>query len=155
MHQPLEVVFTDAVMSDLPEIIALLADDQLGSTRESTSNVIDPGYFTAFNEILADPNNDLVIGKLEGKVVAVLQVTYIPNLTLKGSKRAQIEGVRVSSSLRGQGIGRKLFAFTLARAKSRGCRLVQLTTNKSRPEAYLFYESLNFKPTHEGFKLEL
>lgn len=149
------VIFGDARVEDLPDIVALLADDHLGSTRESVTEKLDADYFRAFNEISTDPNNNLVVGRVDGKVVAVLQITYIPNLTLRGSKRAQIEGVRVSSSLRGDGIGQKLFEYALNRARSNGCKLAQLTTNKSRSDAYRFYENLGFRATHEGFKLNL
>ena len=149
------IFFDDAMIEDIPEIVALLADDQLGSTRELVTEGLDPEYLNAFNEISADPNNELIVGKVGEEIVAVLQITYIPNLTLLGSKRAQIKGVRVSASLRGQGIGKKLFQYALDRARKKGCKLAQLTTNKSRPDAYRFYENLGFKATHEGFKLKL
>ena len=153
------IEFSIATQDDLPEIISLLADDELGRLREQKADELDPAYQTAFHEIASDQNNELIFGKLggrvDGKVIAVLQITYIPSLTLRGSKRAQIEGVRVSSQLRGQGMGRKLFDFAFDRAKKRGCKLVQLTTNKARPDAHRFYESLGLKPTHEGFKFAL
>jgi len=41
------------------------------------------------------------------------------------------------------------------RARHRGCRLVQLTTDKARPDAVRFYESLGFAASHEGMKLHL
>lgn len=147
------VVFLEATLNDLSEIISLLMDDDLGSARENNSSLAP--YISAFNEISTDPNNELIVGKIEERVVAVLQLTYIPNLTLRGCKRVQIEGVRVASSVRGQGIGRKIFEFALDRAKAKGCKLAQLTTNKARVEAFRFYESLSFKATHEGFKLIL
>jgi hypothetical protein len=103
------VIFSIATINDLPEIIALLADDVLGQAREETSHASYADYLSAFNEIAADSNNELIVGKMDGIIVAVLQITYIPNLTLKGTKRAQIEGVRVSSLVRGVGIGKKLF----------------------------------------------
>lgn len=146
-------VFLEATLKDLPEIINLLMDDDLGSTREDNSSLAH--YISAFNEISSDSNNELIIGKIEDRVVALLQLTYIPNLTLKASKRVQIEGVRVASSFRGRRIGRKLFEFALDRAKLRGCQLAQLTTNKTQLDAFHFYESLSFKATHEGFKLPL
>ena len=36
-----------------------------------------------------------------------------------------------------------------------GCGLVQLTSDKQRPEARRFYESLGFVASHEGMKLAL
>jgi GNAT superfamily N-acetyltransferase len=150
-----KIEFLDATQDDLPEIISLLVDDELGKQREIKGNSLNPAYLAAFQEISSDKNNELIVGKKDRKVIAVLQVTYIPNLTLQGSKRALIEGVRVSSQLRGQGVGRKLFEFVFDRARKRGCKLMQLTTNKSRPDAYRFYENLGFNATHEGFKITL
>lgn len=149
------VEFGNAVVEDLPEIIFLLADDELGKSRELTAS--DPVYLDVFQEISADPNNELIVGKADGRVVAVLQVTYIPTLVQGGAKRALIEGVRVSSTMRGQGVGKKLFSYVLARAKGKGCKLAQLTTNKARSETgtFQFYETLGFKATHEGYKLWL
>ena len=90
-----------------------------------------------------------------GVAVAVLQLTFTPYITHQGGWRATIEGVRVDSRLRGSGLGRELFAWAIARARERGCHLVQLTTDKQRPEARRFYESLGFVASHEGMKLKL
>ncbi len=40
-------------------------------------------------------------------------------------------------------------------AKHKGAHLVQLTTDKKRPEAIKFYEKLGFVSSHEGIKLHL
>lgn len=152
----IKVKFSLAESKDLNEILRLLSDDGIGISKEIfSSNSIDPAYISAFQEIEADPNNEILIGKIEDTLVAVLQVTYIPNLTLRGSKRAQIEGVRVASEMRGKGLGHELFAFALQRAKSKGCRLMQLTTNTLRKDAIRFYESLGFTASHVGLKKEI
>lgn len=151
----LSIHFNIANETDLPKIVALLADDDLGKNRENLSAVPDPKYVLAFLEILSDPNNEVIVGRAGEELVAVIQITYIPNLTLQGTKRAQIEGVRVSSSFRGQGIGQQLFKFALDRAKQKGCLLAQLTTHMDRPKAFQFYKKLGFSATHVGFKLPI
>ena len=83
----------------------------------------------------------------------MLQLTYIPYLTYIGSWRCLIEGVRIHSGYRGQGLGRRLFEWAIQRAKERNCRLLQLTSDKTRGDALRFYESLGFVASHEGFKL--
>lgn len=148
-------VFREARKEDFPQIIHLLLDDELGEKRESFREVVESEYVSAFHEIEKDPNNEILVGTFGSQVVAVLQMTFIPNLTLKGTKRALIEGVRVASSRRGQGIGKLLFDYALERARQRDCGLAQLTTNKSRSEAIRFYETIGFKATHEGLKLAL
>jgi GNAT superfamily N-acetyltransferase len=138
---------------DLPRILALLADDQLGAVRESAD---DPApYERAFDAIDADPAHLLVVGELNGEVVATFQVSYIPGLSRKGSWRSQIEAVRVSGELRGQGVGALMIQWAIDQARERGCSLVQLTTDKSRVAAHRFYERLGFVASHEGMKLKL
>ncbi|BCW12493.1 GNAT family acetyltransferase [Arthrobacter sp. NtRootA4] len=138
---------------DLPRILALLADDRLGAVRESAD---DPApYERAFDAIDADPAHLLVVGELNGEVVATFQVSYIPGLSRKGSWRSQIEAVRVSGELRGQGVGALMIQWAIDQARERGCSLVQLTTDKSRVAAHRFYERLGFVASHEGMKLKL
>jgi len=147
--------FRPAVRADVEAIVRLLADDVLGSGREEYALPLPQQYYAAFEAIERDPNNELIVVELDDTVVGVLQITYIPYLTYRGSWRAQIEGVRVDSSLRSSGVGRKLFVWAIARARAKGCRLVQLTSDKSRPDAIRFYESLGFTASHEGLKLHL
>ena len=133
----------------------MLADDVLGAGREEYAAPLPASYPSAFEAIDGDPNSELVVGELDGRVVAVLQLTCIPTLTRRGSRRALIEGVRVDASLRSGGIGRKLVEWAIGRAREKGCRLVQLTSDKRRGDAIRFYESLGFVASHEGMKLEL
>lgn len=138
---------------DLPQILALLADDQLGATRESADDLTP--YERAFDAIDADPAHLLVVGELAGEVVATFQLSYIPGLSRRGSWRAQIEAVRVSGALRGQGVGALMIQWAIDQARQHGCSLVQLTTDKSRAAAHRFYERLGFVASHEGMKLTL
>lgn len=140
---------------DLPAIIGLLADDILGEAREDAGETLPSAYVTAFDAIAADARNELMVVDDAGAVVGVLQLTFIPSLTHRGGERAQIEGVRVAASHRSQGIGRRMFDWAIERARQRGCRIVQLTTDKRRPDAHRFYASLGFVASHEGMKLML
>lgn len=141
-----------AVAGDLDAIVAILADDMLGKSREKPG---DPAYKSAFEAIAADPNNELwVIEGPDSRVMGTLQLTFIPGLSLKGGTRAQIEAVRVVDELQGQGVGRWMFEQMIARARERGAILVQLTSDKQRPDAIRFYQSLGFVASHEGFKLK-
>ena len=134
----------------------LLADDSLGSTRETANgDQLPDAYWRAFQAIDADPRQLLMVAKADGQVVGTLQLTFIPSLTYTGGERAQIEGVRVAARHRGRGLGREMVLWAIERARARGCRLVQLTSDQRRPEAVRFYESLAFRPTHVGMKLSL
>ncbi len=131
----------------------MLADDPLGATREG-----DPGdvrYQTAFLEIAADPQQNLVVGVLGAEVVATMQLTIIPGLARIGSKRMLIEAVRVRRDQRGSGLGRQMIGWAIAEARHKGCAVVQLTSDKTRADAHRFYESLGFESSHLGMKLAL
>ena len=145
--------FRLATRKDIPAIVAMLADDRLGSKREHYANPLPEAYYQAFEAIDADPNNELVVACYTNQIIGVLQLTFIPCLTYQGSWRALIEGVRVASSMRGKGVGRQLLQRAIDRARDKGCQLIQLTTDKQRPKTLHFYESLGFRATHEGMKL--
>ncbi len=138
--------------ADLDAIVALLADDMLGAGREKPG---DPAYAAAFAAIEADPNQYLAVAEEEGCVVGCLQLSFIPGLSRLGMWRGQIESVRIAASHRGAGLGRRMFEWAIEECRARGCGLVQLTTDKARPDARRFYESLGFSASHEGMKLAL
>ncbi|MCR9153348.1 MAG: GNAT family N-acetyltransferase [Bacteroidetes bacterium] len=143
-----------ATKADLPQIIALLAQDDLGKTREEFTSPIVQSYLDAFQRIQADSNQDLMVAvEDENSVVGTFQLSFIPYLTYQGGIRAQIEAVRVRADKRGEGLGKKLFQWALERAQAKGAHLIQLTTDKKRPEALKFYLALGFSASHEGLKL--
>ena len=146
------IQFGAATADEVPEIVRMLRDDDLGSTRE---NADMETYLAAFDEMSADPNQLLVVGRDGSAVVATLQLTIIPSLGRGATKRAQIECVRVASAVRGQGLGQKMIAWAIEEAAARGARMVQMTTDHRRPDALRFYESLGFTNTHHGLKLFL
>ena len=150
-----EIKFRIATEKDLESIVAMLADDFLGSKRERYEHPLPTSYIKAFEAITSDPNNELVVACIGDDVVGVLQITFTPYLTYQGGWRATIEGVRTASSMRGKGLGTELFKWAIERAKERGCHLLQLTTDKKRPDALRFYEKLGFEATHEGMKMKL
>ena len=144
-----------AVAEDLSVLVSMLADDPLGATRERCDLPLHDDYLSAFREIEKDPNNELVVVLKDEQVIGMLQLTFIPYLTHMGSWRCLVEGVRVHKGFRGQGLGGELLKWSIERAKARDCKMIQLTSDKQRPEALQFYESLGFQSSHEGFKLKL
>ncbi|MBO6948854.1 MAG: GNAT family N-acetyltransferase [Rhodospirillales bacterium] len=141
-----------AVANDVAAIVKLLSDDPLGAKREKPG---DPAYDKAFAEIDKDPNNELwVIEGPDKRVLGILQLTFIPGLSHLAGWRAQIEGVRVADELTGKGVGTWFFKQMIERAREKGVRMVQLTSDKTRKDAIRFYEALGFTATHEGFKLK-
>lgn len=149
------VTFRRAKRADLPEVVRLLSDDDLGHQRERYEDPLPESYYTAFEQIDRDTSHELIVAEREGEVVGTLHLMFLPSISFQGGLRAQIESVRVDESLRGQGLGSELMKWTIERAKARGAHVVQLTTHASRAEAHRFYERLGFKGTHVGMKLNL
>lgn len=154
-NNKITITFSKADESELGEIISLLADDSLGSSREAYGDPLPDSYRNAFNIIQADSNAQLITAKHNDKIIGIAQINFLTHLTYQGGTRAQIEGVRIHKNYRSKGIGKQLFEYLILLAKDRGCHLVQLTTDKSRPAALGFYESLGFKQSHIGLKLHL
>ncbi len=148
-------MFRSATLADLPAIIALLADDKLGHGREDAADPPNPAYVAAFAAIDADANQFLAVVEEEGRVIGCLQLSFIPGLSRLGMWRGQIESVRIAADRRGDGLGRQMFVWAIDQCRAHGCGLVQLTTDKQRPDARRFYESLGFVASHEGMKLAL
>ena len=138
-----------AERADLPRLLDLLADDMLGKNREGVGSD-DPVDVRPFDSIDADPNQTLLVATLACAVVGMLQLTFIPGLSRRGTWRANIEAVRLASSLRG--VGSWLIAQALETARARGCGLAQLTSDKRRTEAHRFYGRLGFDASHVGYK---
>ncbi|GAB3546966.1 GNAT family N-acetyltransferase [Spirosoma fluminis] len=151
----MELTYRLAQESDLTDIVSMLADDPLGAQREAVDTSSLDAYRQAFRIIASDRQQELTVVEVNQEIVATCQLSFIQYLTHQGGIRAQIEAVRVKATYRGQGIGTQLFEYAIQRAKEKGAHLVQLTTDKKRPEAKRFYESLGFIASHEGMKLHL
>ncbi len=144
-----------AVESDLAAIVRLLTDDPLGAGREQCGETVALDYVEAFAAIDRQDGNHILVCERAGQVIGCLQLTFIPGLSRRGMLRAQIEGVRVATAERGQGIGARLFEHAFVMAERAGCGLVQLTSDLSRPDAHRFYARLGFTASHAGFKRPL
>ena len=142
-----------ATITDLRTIVALLIDDELGQTREVVGSDVADSYVQAFGCIDDDPNHYLMLVERGGEAVGTCHLTLTPSLTFQGSLRMAIEAVRVKKELRGQGIGEWMMQQAVDYAKEHGASIIQLTTNKKRPDAKRFYEKLGFQATHEGMKI--
>lgn len=144
-----------ATEKDLPDIVKLLGDDELGKAREDLTSPLPQVYLDAFMRIHSSSNIELLVIELDGEVRGCLQLTLVPCLARQGAVRAQIEAVKIASTLRGQGLGKFMFNEAIKRAKGHGATMVELTSDNRRPDAHRFYEDLGFVKSHAGFKLEI
>ena len=143
----------EARRDEVRQIVEMLIDDPLGKSREDPSDLTP--YLKGFDAIVADPLNTQYVWEEDGELLGCLQLTFIPGIPQFGMWRAQVEGVRVKSTQRGSGVGRKMIQAVMEVARERGCAQLQLTTNKVRKDAQRFYESLGFEKSHEGMKVKL
>ena len=141
-----------ALIDDLPTIVGLLADDVLGQGREAMGLPLYSDYLDAFEAINNDPNQVFAVFEVEGVIIGCLQLSFIPGLSRQGTWRGQIESVRVSSETRGVGLGQEMIRWAVDSCRERGCRIIQLTSDKRRQDAAKFYRALGFVASHEGFK---
>ncbi|MFJ4629485.1 GNAT family N-acetyltransferase [Streptomyces sp. NPDC088847] len=142
-----------AVAEDIPAIVGMLADDPLGSQRESPDDLTP--YLAALERLAADPNQHLVVAVREDRVVGTLQLTIVPGLSRKGATRSIVEAVRIHADERGSGLGTQLIEWAIDESRRQDCQLVQLTSDVTRTDAHRFYERLGFTASHVGFKLPL
>ena len=146
--------FRKATENDILAIVEMIADDALGKKREAFQDPLPSQYKEAFKRINADENQELiVVENNDSEIIGTLQLTFIQYLTYQGGIRAQIEAVRIRKDKRGKGIGKKMFEWAINRSKEKKAHLLQLTSDKKRPEAIKFYKQLGFKKSHEGLKI--
>lgn len=150
-----DAIFRLATRADLPSIVRMLADDELGSQRERVEDPLLESYYVAFEQISQDPNHELIVAERNGEVVGTLHLIFLPSVSFQGGLRAQVESVRVDKRFQSRGIGSEMMKWAMERARGRGAHVVQLTTHKSRLDAHRFYERLGFKGSHLGMKLSL
>ncbi len=146
-----DVLIRKAKPGDLTEIVYLLKDDDFEGGREGEVGE----YKEAFKELLSSDSFDVFVMEKEKKIIGCYQAMYLPHLNFRGTRRCQIENVRIHSDFRGQGFGKKLIEHAMSITSQNSCGIFQLTSNKKRSRANKFYCQLGLEPTHEGYKFYL
>lgn len=148
------IIIRRARESDLSQLIAMFAADDVGGHGDTTDADAYDDYLRAFNMIDASQNEQLFVAERDGDVVGTFQILFNRTLTGRGSLSMIIEAVQTRPDMRGQGIGAQMIGYAIEEAKRRECRLVQLTSNAARTDAYRFYERLGFAKSHAGFTMK-
>src|ERR1700712_909637 len=134
------VTIRRARREDVGLIVAMLADDPLGSARERIEQPLPASYFRAFEALENDPNIQLVVAEeKDGVVVGCLQLCILPGLSSQGASRGLLEDVRVAAHCRSRGIGEQLVQWAVTEARAKGCKLVELLTHHTRVDPQRFY----------------
>ncbi len=145
----------DATRGDIPTIVGLLADDGLGSTRETVDGPVPESYFAAFDAIASTPLVRLLVAETGGEIVGCMQLNLIPHISMKGGIRAQLQSMRIRGDKRNQRLGETFIRMAMDIARGAGCTMMELTTDNSRDDAHRFYQRLGFQATHQGMKIRL
>lgn len=155
-----ELMCVKATAEHLPAVIALM-DDKPGfrtSQRLIADDHIaedgpDPAsYAAAFAAIDADPNQVLLVGLHDDRVVGVLQLSFATSLVGGGSIRAWITSARLADDQK-LAVGHQLIQSAVDYAQRRGACIVTLTGDKSRPHVHDLFRRIGFHDTHEGFTM--
>ena len=98
--------------------------------------------------LLGDPHTDFLLGAPgdDAPAAGVVQLRYRYGVWRAGFD-CLLEDLYVDEAARGAGLGRALVAATIERARSRGCRRVELDTNETNAAALALYGSFGFSAT--------
>lgn len=148
-------IFRTARRDELPDLVRLLDDDDVGRGREILTDPLPDAYYAAFDRIAANPDLMIAVAEYDRRAVGILQLAFIQHLSRVGAVHAVIENVRVDRTLRGSGIGGAFIKWAVEECRERGCVMIELTSNGRRTDAHRFYERLGFQKSHAGFKMML
>ncbi|MQY27357.1 GNAT family N-acetyltransferase [Nocardia aurantia] len=142
-----------AERADVPALVELLSDDEIGRAREGFDIA---SYEEAYDAVTRDASHYLAVVRDEGdRIVGTMQLTIIPGLSRGGATRLQIEGVRVAAAERSRGIGTAMLEWAHDHGRHRGATLAQVTTDRVRERAHAFYARLGYENSHVGLKRAL
>jgi len=145
------ITFRKAQASDLPAIVAMLADDPLGAAREDASLPLARGYLDAFDAIDADPNQLLAVAVDGAEVVGTLRLaTKKPwAIDLKYFTRAgralYLTDMAVDPASQRRGVGRGLLHAAVEVARAWPADAIRLDAYDAAAGAGPFYAACGFR----------
>ena len=93
-----------------------------------------------FDELISSPYHDMLLAIDDSnKIVGIATLSIIMGPIVR--KNAYLEDFVTDESVRGQGIGGKLWEAMLNWAAEKGCSELNFTSGKGREEAWKFYEN--------------
>ena len=95
-----------------------------------------------------------LVAVVAGRVVGVITLNVMPVLH-RPAPVGRISALVVMAANRGLGVGRTLVAAAEAVLASRGCGLVEVTSNFQLEQAHSFYKSIGYEATSYRFKKEI
>ena len=131
-----------AVIEIAPEVTPELVE-AFATLIPQLSRSSPPPTFAELDEIVRSPACDLLVARIDGRIVGTLTLV---TFRIPTAVRSWIEDVVVDDSARGAGVGEALNLFALELARSKGAKTVDLTSRPSREAANRLYQRLGFLP---------
>ena len=104
----------------------------------------DAAFARGVEQLLADPNCDFLLGSVDrGPPTGVAVLRYRHSLW-QDAPDCNLEDLYVEDSARRHGLGAELVHASIARARERGCRRIELDVNDANGPARRLYERLGF-----------
>lgn len=150
-----EATIGPALPGDLPAIVAVLAEDDLGGHGDAWDDDRAPSYQAAFAAIMASTHLELFVARQNGRVVAYGQIGFSDMIVDRGARKCDLIALFVAKGARSGGIGARMVAHAEARARARGAVFMTLSSNKRRLDAHRFYRTLGYEQRREGFAKRL
>jgi GNAT superfamily N-acetyltransferase len=107
---------------------------------------------TGVERLLGDPDTEFLLAARADDATAagVAQLRFRYGIWRAGGD-CLLEDLFVDDAARGAGLGRALVEATLARARARGCRRVELDVNEANETAQRLYGSFGFSATSNPY----
>ena len=144
------LTYRTANEADVAELLRLYG--QLSSGR---SGLDGDRLRTLLRKIATYPDYAVYLACDGETVVGTFALLIMDALGDRLAPAGVVEDVVVDGSRRGQGIGRAMMEFAMAKCTEAGCYKMALSSNINRADAHRFYESLGFEKHGYSFLVPL
>jgi GNAT superfamily N-acetyltransferase len=135
-----------AVLALLEELFEAPGRRPRGYAREHAA--------AAFRHAVASSDADVLLAG-DGERVVGLASVYVALLSMRFGQRCWLEDLVVTSSRRGEGIGRLLLGAATRWARTHGCTHLELESASARTDAHRFYVAASMTQTALTFACEV
>jgi GNAT superfamily N-acetyltransferase len=145
----LPIHFREASKADLPDILRLHAQPDMGDGRVLSLSEAE----RVFDRIARYPDYRIYVAIRDDRIVGTFALLIMDNLGHRGAPSGVIEDVVVDPQCQGQGIGKAMMRHALRVCGEKGCYKAALSSNLKRERAHAFYESLDFERHGYSFRI--
>ena len=100
------------------------------------------------------PDYCVYVAESAGAIVGTFAQIMIDSVAHGGKPFGIVEDVVVSRDHQGEGVGKEMMQFAMARCHDKGCYKLMLSSHLKREQAHKFYESLGFEKHGFSFLIQ-